>query len=497
MTRFRMHDTTQIFAASLLIALSSLAFSATSAQAQSPVSAQIGQPVQPAPADPAISKALQQVSAAQVQATIEKLVSFNNRNTLSSMDKDLPPGQGVTAAADWIYSQFEAYSKACGGCLEVKRDTFTNPVAPRVPQPTTLTNVYAILRGSDPAQAKRMYLVTGHYDSRNSDTFNTRDPAPGANDDASGVAVSMESARVLSKMKFPATLVFVAVAGEEQGLDGSHHLAELARSEGWDLQGVLNNDIVGGNTTPGDTLQDKTAVRVFSEGVPRVTTPQQLQILRGFGGENDSPSRELARAMVDASRTYSTGFHPVLIFRQDRFGRGGDHSSFNQQGFAAVRVTEWREDYNHQHQDVRKVNGVQYGDMLQFVDFNYVAHVTKANAATLAVLASAPPAPKNVRLDIQAQENVSKLSWEPGDGSPVGTQFEVVWRDTSAPDWQRMYDAKAATNVTLPMSKDNVIFGLRAVDAAGHRSLVATPLPYSPHPSFSLDQTKTATAPAK
>ena len=490
MTSFRMHAAAQISSAALIFGLCA----PQPSQAQQLRPSTIGQPERAAPADPAISKALQQISVADVKATIEKLVTFNNRDTLSSMDKDLPAGQGVTAAADWIYEQFQAYSKECGGCLEVKRDTFTDPVATRVPQPTTLTNVYAVLRGSDPVQARRMYLVTGHYDSRNSDTMNTRDAAPGANDDASGVAVSMASAKVLSKMKFPATLVFVAVAGEEQGLDGSRHLAELAKSEGWDLQGVLNNDIVGGNTTPGDTLQDKTAVRVFSEGLPRVATPQQLQLLRGFGGEDDSASRELARAMVDASHTYSTGFHPVLIFRQDRFGRGGDHLSFNQQGFAAVRITEWREDYNHQHQDVRKVDGVQYGDLLQFVDFNYVAHVAKANAATLAVLASAPPPPKDAHLDIQAQENVSKLSWEPGDGSPAGTRFEVVWRDTSAPDWQRMYAAHTDTSVTLPMSKDNVVFGLRAVDAAGHRSLVVPPSPWPNRTGPNLNQTK---APAK
>ncbi len=488
MSQIRKHVPVMKFVACMVFA--GLAATAPSSLDAQQDWATTGQAVKPAPADPAISNALRQVSVEQVKNTIEKLVSFNNRNTLSSMDKDLPAGQGVSAAADWIESQFKAYSAACGGCLEVKRDTFTDPVAARVPRPTTLTNVYAILRGTDPAQAKRMYLVTGHYDSRNSDTMNTHDPAPGANDDASGVAVSLESARVLSKLKFPATLVFVAVAGEEQGLDGSNHLAKLAKAEGWDLQGVLNNDIVGGNTTPGDTHQDKTAVRVFSEGLPRVATPLQLQLLRGFGGEDDSPSRELARSIADAGRTYSLNFHPVMVFRQDRYGRGGDHYSFNQQGFAAVRVTEWREDYNHQHQDVRKVDGLQYGDLPQYVDFNYVAHVAKLNAATLAVLAAAPPPPQNVHLDIQRQENVSALSWEPGTGTPVGTHYEVVWRETATPDWQRAYNAGSATSVTLPMSKDNVVFGLRAVDAAGHRSLAVPPLPWPMHTGPNLNQTK-------
>ena len=232
----------------------------------------IGSPIRPAPADPVIAHALQQISPQQIQHTIETLVGFHTRNTLSSMTKDLPAGQGVSAAADWIESEFKRYSDACGGCFEVKRDTFTESPQTRIPQPTTITNVYAILRGSDPVQAKRMYLVTGHYDSRNTDGLDTHGEAPGANDDASGVAVSLECARVLSKIKPPATIVFVAVAGEEQGLNGSRHLAKLARSEGWKLEGVLNNDIVGGNTTPGDTLQNKSLVRVFSEGVPESAT---------------------------------------------------------------------------------------------------------------------------------------------------------------------------------------------------------------------------------
>ena len=226
-----------------------------------------GAPIQPAPVDPAIQNALAQISTRQIRRSIEKLVSFRNRSTLSSMDTDLPPGQGASAAADWIAQEFVQYSADCGGCMEVKRDTFTQEAEPppqgRIPKPTTITNVYAILHGSDPKQAARMILVTGHYDSRNSDTMNTKDEAPGANDDASGVAVSLECARVLSRLKLPATLVFVAVAGEEQGLNGSRHLAQLAKREGWQLEGVLNNDIVGGNTTPGETLQDKSLVRVF------------------------------------------------------------------------------------------------------------------------------------------------------------------------------------------------------------------------------------------
>ncbi|WP_433966928.1 M20/M25/M40 family metallo-hydrolase [Tunturiibacter gelidiferens] len=256
-----------------------------------------GKPITPAPADPAIAAAIAQVSPDHIKATITKLVSFNNRSTLSSMDTDLAPNTGANAAADWIESEFNAISAACSNCLEVKRDTFTEPAstAPnaRITKPTRISNVYAILRGTDPAQTARMVLVTGHYDSRNSKNENTHDPAPGANDDASGVAVSLESARVLSKLKFPSTIVFVAVAGEEQGLNGSAHLAKLAREENWQLEAVLNNDIVGGDTTPGNStppnIQDKTTVRVFSEGVPANATPEQLRTIENLGAEGDSP----------------------------------------------------------------------------------------------------------------------------------------------------------------------------------------------------------------
>jgi peptidase M28-like protein len=470
----------------------------------------IGSPIKPAPVDPAIAGALRQVSADQIRSTIEKLVSFKNRSTLSSMETDLPPGTGINAAADWIESEFKHISSDCGNCLEVKRDEFVEQPQPgpasRILKPTKLTNVYAILHGSDPAQAARMVLVTGHYDSRNTDVMNTHDLAPGANDDASGVAVSIECARVLSKLKFPASIVFVAVAGEEQGLNGSRHLAQLAKSQGWQLEAVLNNDIVGGDTTPGDTQQDKTAVRVFSEGIPSAATPEQAHALINLGAENDSPSRELARSIADTASTYFTpeiqrppavpgrphsnlaraipAFHPVLIFRRDRFLRGGDHSSFNAEGFAAVRLTEWRENFQHQHQNVRAENGVQYGDLLQYVDFNYVANVTRLNAATLATLASAPGEPKEVHILTNSLDNNTELTWTAPAGMPAGATYEVVWRNTDAPSWTMAQSAGGETSLKLPVSKDNVIFGVRTVDAAGHRSIAVMPMPTRPTPNF-------------
>lgn len=446
-----------------------------------------GKPISAAPKDPEIAAAIAEISSQRIQQDIEALVKFHNRSTLSSNDKDLPAGEGVLAAADWIEAQYRATAQACGGCMEVHRDTFTQAPGSRVVQPTVINNVYAVLRGSDPSQAKRMVLVTGHYDSRDSSNEDTHGFAPGANDDASGVAVSLECARVLGKLHFPATIVFAAVAGEEQGLYGSQHLAQYARQQGWQLEAVLNNDIVGGNTTPGDTLQNKHVVRVFSEGIPSSATERELRLIRMLGGESDSPSREIARAMTGVAQSYfpvvagHPAFAPVLEFRLDRYLRGGDHYSFNMEGFPAVRLTEWREDFNHQHQDVRVENGTQYGDLLQFVDFHYVAHVAQLNAATLATLAAAPAPPQNVRVITDDLDNNTELQWDASAGAPAATQYQVVWRDTDAPDWQFYTSAGSATHLKVPVSKDNVIFGVWAVNARGQRSPAVFPFPARSH----------------
>jgi hypothetical protein len=427
-------------------------------------------------ADPRIAEAIRHVSADHVRATIEKLVSFNNRSTISAQDDEsIKAGKGIGAAREWIKAEFERYSKDCGGCLEVKTDAFTELPADRIPKATEITNVYAVLRGSDPKQAGRIVLVTGHYDSRNSDTFNITDAAPGANDDASGTAVSLECARVLSqaaaKTKFPATILFLTVAGEEQGLNGSKHFAQMAKQQGWKIDAVLNNDIVGGNLGAG---QDATEVRVFSEGVPVTATEAEIKRIRMLGGESDSNSRELARYIADIGRSYDAGVKPLLIFRLDRFLRGGDHYSFNQQGFSAVRLTEFREDFNHQHQNVRSENGIEYGDLPKFVNFDYVAHVARLNAATLASLASAPAAPSKVKIMTKDLDNDSTLTWESSAGAKA---YEILWRATNAADWEYVQTVGSGTRATLPVSKDNVIFAVRAVDAAGHRSLPVVPEP--------------------
>ena len=433
--------------------------------------------ISPAAPDPQIAAALKEVSARRIQQTIEKLVSFQTRQTLSS-DMPASSGKGANAAAEWIRSEFERYAKDCGGCLEVKTDEFTQEPGPRVPKPTKITNVYAVLRGTDPANAGRIYLVSGHYDSRNSDANDATAPAPGANDDGSGTAVSLECARVLSKHRFPATIIFLTVAGEEQGLYGSAHFAKMANAAGWDLEAVLNNDIVGGDRTPGDTLQDPHVVRVFSEGIPSAADEKQLKTIRALGGESDGPSRQLARYIASVAKEYLpvTTLSPLLVFRHDRYLRGGDHFSFNAQGFAAVRFTEFRENYNHQHQNVRTENGIEYGDLPKFVDYDYTANVARLNAATLASLASAPAPPGNVRLLTKELQNDSTLAWEPSSGG-LATGYEILWRDTTASDWPHAKPVGNVTKATLPLSKDNVVFAVRALDAKGHRSLAIVPLP--------------------
>src|SRR5947207_6225905 len=348
-------------------------------------------------AEPQIKAAMQEISAGQIQSDIEKLVSFQTRSTISAQDPDsIKAGHGIGAAREWIKSEFERYSRDCGGCLEVKTDSFTQPASERVPSPTELTNVYAVLRGTNPEDAKRIVLVTGHYDSRNSGPLDGTGIAPGANDDGSGTAVSLECARVLSKLRFPATIIFLTVAGEEQGLYGSKHFADMAKSQDWDIQAVLNNDIVGGDQSQG---QDPKVVRVFSESIPDNATEAQLRMIRALGGENDSRSRALARYIAQTARIYGIRVSLLLEFRRDRYLRGGDHISFNEAGFPAVRFTEFQENYAHQHQNVRAENGIEYGDLSKFVDFDYVANVARLNAAALASLAAAPEAPRNVRLE--------------------------------------------------------------------------------------------------
>ncbi|HLH09829.1 MAG TPA: M28 family metallopeptidase [Terriglobales bacterium] len=430
--------------------------------------------LQTAQPDPEIAAALKDVSADHIRHTIEKLVSFHTRLTISpATPQDIAAGHGIGAAREWIRSEFQRYSDACDGCLEVKTDSFTEQPMRRIPKPTEIVNVYAVLRGTNPANAGRIYLVVGHYDSRPSNDQDTGAAAPGANDDGSGTAVVLECARVLSKRKFPATIVFLTVAGEEQGLNGSRHFAKMARDQNWEINAVLSNDIVGGDKSPG---QDTHIVRVFSEGIPANATMEEVKRIRAFGEESDSPSRELARYMREISRQYTLpALGAKMIFRPDRYLRGGDHSSFNDQGYAAVRLTEYRENFNHQHQTPRTENGIVYGDLPKYVDFDYVANVTRLNAATLASLASAPAQPADVRLDTKQLTNESTLFWNPSPGG-LASSYEVLWRVTTAPEWENA-EPVHGTRTTLDRSKDNVYFAVRAVDDKGHKSLPVIPQP--------------------
>jgi hypothetical protein len=482
----------------LFIAAIAFAFSGILAGQETPRAASakidfeaVGSRLRPDAVQSQVAAALKMVSQEHIKEDISHLVDFYNRSAVSSTETDLKPGTGILAAADWIKSQFDSYSTACGGCLEVSFDDFVeqppqtgfNGGRPRIVKPTPLRNVVAILKGSDAGSAKRMYLVTGHYDSRETDVMNTHNPAPGANDDASGTAVSLEAARVLSKLKFPATLVFVSVTGEEQGLYGSQHLAERAKKEGWELEGVLNNDIVGGDTTPGETLQSKQRVRVFSAGIDPNAPIEQIKQIVNTGADNDSPSRQLAREILAVGRTYTPAtLHPIMELRLDRYLRGGDHRSFSDQGFPAVRFTEWRENFDHQHQKVREENGKQYGDLLQYVDFNYVAQVARLNMATLATLAGSPGVPQHVRVSTSNLDNDTILKWDAPANYVQAVKYEIVWRETTVNDWQYGVDAAkfpgaGPNSARLPVSKDNVFFGVRACTTAGICSQAVAPVP--------------------
>jgi len=421
--------------------------------------------------DPEITKMIKEVSPKNIEATIRKLVSFGTRNTLSEQDN---PTRGIGAARDWLYAEFQKISNDCGGCLDVQKQAFVQPKANRIPEPTTLTNVFAILKGT--SDATRVYVVSGHYDSMCTSPTDAKCDAPGANDDASGTAVSIELARVMSKRKFDATIVFMAVPGEEQGLLGAAHYAEQAKQAKTNIEGMFTNDIVGGVTSFKNSPFRK-RVRVFSEGVPSNETEQEAASRRSVGGENDSASRQLARYVKEQSDRYLKDFGAWMIYRRDRYGRGGDHIPFVERGFAGIRFTESDEDYTHQHQNVRTVEGVFYGDTPEFVDFEYTANVARVNLVALASLASAPAKPKNVGLVTGGLNNNTVLKWDAGTDVDLAG-YEVVWRDTTTAEWTNATPVgNVATYTAKSMSKDNFFFGVRSVDRAGNKSPVVYPRP--------------------
>ncbi len=430
----------------------------------------IAQPAVPKP-NAEITKMMNEISAARLEADVRKLASFGTRNTLSAQDN---PTRGIGAARDWLYAEFQKISEACGGCLTVEKQSFEQPVAPRIPKPTILTNVVATLKGtSDP---DRIYIVSGHYDSMCTSPTDGECDAPGANDDASGTAAVVELARVMSKRKFDATIIFMAVAGEEQGLLGAAYFAEQAKQKGMNIEAMITNDIVGGVTTLKNSPH-RNRLRIFAEGVPSDETQQQAATRRSIGGENDSQARQLARYIKEQSDRYMKDFRAWIIYRRDRFGRGGDHIPFLERGFAAVRFTEPDEDYTHQHQNVRTENGKFYGDTPEFVDYKYLANATRINLIALASIANAPAKPKNVGVVTGRLTNDTELRWDANTDADIAG-YEIAYRDTSAAEWTNFIPAGNATSFTVKnMSKDNYFFGVRAVDKDGNRSPVVYPRP--------------------
>jgi hypothetical protein len=424
--------------------------------------------------DPALRAMLREIDPDRIKATILKLVSFGTRHTASSQTD---PNRGIGAATSWVFEQMQAAAAASGGRMTVQKQTFVQPVSPQIPVPTTITNVIATLKGT--ASPERFYVITGHLDSRVTDVLNFTSDAPGADDDGSGVAVVLELARVFATHQFPGTLVFATVAGEEQGLYGSAFMATQMKAAGHDVQGMFSNDIVGASQAWDGTRPDPNRLRLFVEGVPTDVTAAEISLLQSTGGENDGVTHQLARFVTSVAPASLTGISIRVVWRRDRYLRGSDHISFQAQGYPAARLTEPRENFNHEHRDVGVVNGVQNGDLPEFVDFSYAARVARVNGAALWALATNPGTPKNLQIHTAppagfAGTNLTTLTWD-ANLDPDLAGYEVVMRETTSPDWTSSIKVGNVTTVTLDISKDNVQFGLRAIDKAGHRSPAAFP----------------------
>ena len=422
--------------------------------------------VPPPAADPAIAAIVAKVSAERLKAIDTKLVSFGTRNTFS---EKLGDRRGVFAARTWIADQFREIAKASGGRMTVAYDTHVHVAdGKRVVRDVEISSVIATLKGDEPGG--RTYVMSSHYDSRNSDNADITQDAPGADDNGSGTSAVIEAARVMAALPTHATVIFATYDSEEQGLLGSAHHAAALKAAGVDVEGDLNNDIVGASV--GDQGEKNPGtVRIFSEALAAGADPKQVNLV---GNENDSPSRELARYARETGDRYQPDFKGELVFRLDRFLRGGDHSSFNAQGFPAIRFVEPVENFNHQHQNVRTENGVRYGDLQEFMDFDYLARVTRYNVAVLASLAMGPGCPDSAKVLTKALDNKTQLTWMPVTGA---VSYEVVRRKTTDAVWTDVTDVGNVTAATLPYSKDNWLFAIRAVDAQGHRGVPAFPIP--------------------
>lgn len=422
--------------------------------------------------DPEIKKMLSEVSSENMEATVKKLVSFGTRHTLSDTKSST---RGIGAAQRWVKSEFDNYSKASNGRLTSEIDYFTIKAdGSRITNDSQLGNVMATLKGTD-ASDDRVLIISGHLDSRATDVMDSTIDAPGANDDGSGVAAMMELAKIMCKREFPFTIIFVAVVGEEQGLYGAKHLADKAKDENWNVIAMINNDMIGNSLSSGTQLRDNTKVRVFSETIPYLETDAEAKIRKSTNRDNDSPSRQLARYIKSVTNQYVEQLEIKLVYRNDRFLRGGDHTPFSQNGFTAIRFCEMNENFDHQHQTIRKENNIQYGDLPEFMDFEYMKKVACSNLATLSNLAWSPKAPKNVGIEVKEVTNFSVLNWNKPEGKPI-YGYNILIRETSSPIWEKSIFVKD-TKAEIPYSKDNYFFAVQSVDELGHSSLPVFPVP--------------------
>jgi hypothetical protein len=425
--------------------------------------------------DPALRALLRQVDPNRIHATILRLTQFGTRHTASSQTD---PVRGIGAATAWVTQQMQAIAATSNGNMTVQQQTFVQqPVPGRLATPTSITNCIATLQGT--ASPQRFYVVTGHLDSRVTNLLDFTSDAPGADDDGSGVACVLELARLFATRQFPGTIIFATVAGEEEGLFGSTFMAQQMAAAGNDVQGMFSNDIIGTGDAHDGTAPDPTTVRLFLEGIPSNATPGQISLMQSVGGENDGLSRQLGRFVQSVAPFDLTGMNIRLIWRRDRYLRASDHVSFQGQGYPAARFTEPRENFDHEHQNTQVFEGRQLGDLIQYVDFDYVARVTRVNAAALWALASSPSTPKGLQIHIAppvnfAGTNLTTLTWN-ANPEPDLTGYEVVMRETTSPDWTSSTPVGNVTSITLNISKDNVQFGVRAVDQEGRRSPVAFP----------------------
>lgn len=420
--------------------------------------------------DPQIEALVNQVSSDTLRAYVNKLVSFGTRSTLSTTTD---PKRGIGAARQWVLSKFQEFAKQSEGRMNAYIDTWTlQPDGKRLDKAIEIGNVMATLKGTDPTD-NRVFLVSGHIDSRVTDVMNRESDAPGANDDGSGTVAVIELARIMSKSKFPATVIFVTVSGEEQGLLGANHLAEKAVTENWNLEGILNNDIMGSNHSNETNIIDNTRVRVFSEGLPAFEMDKKVGAIRQYGVENDGKARQLARYLKETGERYVDNLEVVMIYRNDRFLRGGDHTPFVNKGFAAVRISEMNENFLNQHQDLRVDKGIEYGDYAKNMDFEYLRKNTCINIATLANLAKSPSMPEDVILDVRGLGNSTSLRWKASKNGKVKGYY-ILMRETAMPYWQKKFFT-SDLRITLPYSKDNYFFAVQSVSEDGNESLPVLP----------------------